>query len=64
MKEAQGVPDPAIRLDKPVNDIFRYLDIVPVILLCYPEPHDLGAVFVDDLIGDDDIAKRFGHLPP
>jgi len=60
--EPGRVADAAVGLHQALDDFARDADVVPEVLGAHPEPEDLGAVFVDDLLGRDGVAQGLGHL--
>ena len=61
-KETAGVPNFSVGLDQLAKDVLRDSDILPKIGRRHPKPEDLGAIFIDHLLGGDHIAGRFRHL--
>ena len=50
-------------LDDARQDLLADADLLPVVGHRDPQPEDLGAALLDDVLRRDDIAERLRHLP-
>src|SRR6185503_9047102 len=61
---AQRVPDLAVRLDDPREDLLAQAHFLRVVAHRHPQPEDVGAALLDDVLRLDRIAERLRHLAP
>ena len=59
---AEGVAHLAVGLGDPRDDLVGEADVVAVVLRRDPEPDDLGAVLLEELVGVDVVAERLAEL--
>ena len=64
IEEPEGIPYPSVGLNEPVDNVFRYLDVVPVILVGGPKPQNLGPVLFDDLLSAMTLPRDFDIFLP
>ena len=61
---AQGVAQAAIGVAVALQDLRADADIFGIIRSDHPEPQDVRAALLHDLLRRDDVAERFRHLAP
>ncbi len=60
---AQRVADLPVRLDGAREDLLAEADLLRVVAHRHPQPQDVGAALLDDVLRLDRVAERLRHLP-
>src|SRR5262249_16688569 len=59
---SQGVADLPVRLRRARENLLAETDLLPVVAHRHPQPQDVGAVLLEDLLRLDRVAERLRHL--